>query len=306
MVHFHLSGPAEWRGGIAQGSAKQVPVNTEHTVVAGMSATAVAPFLHEDNYILSPDLPVEGGVNRVSVRSTTVPGQIELTADSEGLTPAHVTLITQPVTQGDGVSLFDPGAGLPLQLGRGPTPEGPSFTATRKAVTIVSATAGRNPAEAMKSYDDDETTSWTNASAVKTDTDTDGLPIRHAEPDQRPVEASLQDAWIEYTLAQPVMPREIDLKLGSFRLRRYPLRITLDGEVLYEGLTPTSLGYVTLPLNARRAGTKLRIELTGLPADMEESHALVEVNGKIDQAEPKSKAAKPVLSILEAEIYTAP
>jgi len=35
MIHFDLKGPAEWRGGIAQGP---------------------------ENYILSKDLPVEGGV----------------------------------------------------------------------------------------------------------------------------------------------------------------------------------------------------------------------------------------------------
>ena len=42
MIHFTLDGPAEWRGGLAQGP---------------------------DNYILSKDLPVECGVNRVIIRS---------------------------------------------------------------------------------------------------------------------------------------------------------------------------------------------------------------------------------------------
>lgn len=303
MVHFDLEGPAEWRGGIAQGSAKPVPVNTVSSTPEGMAPTPVAPFLHQDNYILSQHLPVEGGINRVSVRSTTTAGTIHLRAEAEGLAPAEVTLTSRPVAASGGLSSFDPAAALPLRLERGPTPAGASFRVVRQAIPIVAATAGANAADAAKSFDDNETTSWTNASLVHTDIDADGFPIRHAEPDQRPVSAALQDAWIEYTLAMPEQPTALDLKLGSFRLRRYPLRITLDGQVVYEGLTPTSLGYVTLPLAAKGPGTVLRIALNGLPVDVQENHALVEVNGSVDQAEPTGKAAKPILTILEAEVY---
>ena len=58
IVKFDLKGEAEWRGGIAQG---------------------------EDNYILSKDLPVECGVNRVLIRSTTKAGKLILTAKAKGL-----------------------------------------------------------------------------------------------------------------------------------------------------------------------------------------------------------------------------
>jgi hypothetical protein len=306
LIHFKLDGPAEWRGGIAQGSAVSVPVNSASVVAPGMAATSVAPFLHQDNYILSKDLPVEGGVNRVSIRSTTKAGAIELTATADGLKPAHITLTTQSVAYDAGLTTFDPAAALPLGLKRGTTPEGSSFHVTRIEIPISGATSGTNAKEAARSYDDDETSFWSNASTTPNDTDTDGLPIKHIEADKRPIEASLQQAWIEYTFAQRALPNAIDLKLASFRLRRYPLRITLDGATVYDGLTPTSLGYVTLPLNATKAGTKLRIELTSAPTDVQETHALIEVNGKIDQAEPTGKAAKPVLSILEAEIYSSP
>jgi beta-galactosidase len=303
MVHFQLKGPAEWRGGIAQGSAKPAPANTQTVAADGMAATEAAPYLHEDNYILSQDLPVEGGINRVSVRSTTTPGTIELTAHAEGLSPASITVKSSAVVEHDGLSNFDAAAALPLRLERGPTPAGPSYKVIRRSVEIASATAGANASEAARSYDDNETTAWTNASTTLKDMDTDGLPIKHAAADTRPVEASLQTAWIEYTLAQPTEPTEMELKLTSFRLRRYPLRVTLDGELVYEGLTPTSLGYINLPLAAKRAGTKLRIELTGLPLDLHETHPLVEVNGKVDQAEPKGNPAKPILGIVEADIY---
>jgi beta-galactosidase len=195
---------------------------------------------------------------------------------------------------------------LPVNLTRGETPSTPSFTVTRTAIAIVSASAGVNADTAPNSYDDDETTAWTNASATRTDIYPDGLPIRNAKPDNNPVNASLDTAWIEYDLAQPTAPTELDLKLVAFRLRRYPIRITLDGATIYEGTTPTSLGYITLPLHATQPGTKLRIQLIASPIDIEETHSLVEVNGKIDQAEPKTKQARPVLSILEVEIYTNP
>ena len=305
-IHFTLNGPAEWRGGIAQGSAKPVPFNKVATDNHGLSATPVAPFLHDDNYILSRTLPVEGGINRVSIRSTTQPGAITLTAKTEGLPGARLTLISHPTPQHGGLSTFNPAASLPVNLTRGETPSTPSFTVMRTAIAIVSASAGVNADTAPNSYDDDETTAWTNASATRTDIYPDGLPIRNAKPDNNPVNASLDTAWIEYDLAEPIAPTELDLKLVAFRLRRYPIRITLDGATIYEGTTPTSFGYITLPLHATQPGTKLRIQLIASPIDIEETHSLVEVNGKIDQAEPKTKQARPVLSILEVEIYTNP
>ena len=305
MIHFSLTGPAEWRAGIAQGTAKPEPINTAPADTQGLSATPVTPFLHYDNYILSRDLPVEGGINRVSIRSTEQPGAITVTADADGLTPAHLTLVSHAVREYDGLSSFDPAAALPVHLDRGPTPSTPSFHITRQPITIVSATAGANADEALKSFDDNETTAWTNASATRTDIDTDGLPIRHAAPDQTPVHASLNTAWIQYTFAKPSLPNQIDLKLTSFRVRRYPIRITLDGAIVYQGTTPTSLGYITLPLATTKLGTRLRIQLTGQPIDVGEGHELVELNGHVDQAVPAGKIEPPVLSIVETGIYQA-
>lgn len=306
MVDFSLSGPAEWRGGIAQGTAKPEPLNTAPTDTHGMSKTPIAPYLYFDNYVMSQQLPVEGGINRVSIRSTTKAGTITLVARSKGLREAELTFTSRPSPEHDGLSTYDPSADLPVNLERGPTPDTPSYSITRIPVSIASATAGANAAEASNSYDDNETTAWTNASSTRKDVATDGLPIRHAAPDHTAVSASLETAWIEYTLAKPASPFEMDMKLGSFRLRRYPLRITLDGQVVYEGTTPTSLGYVTLPLKHVHPGTKLRIQLTAPAYNVEEKHQLVELNGKVDQAQPVSKNGVPVLSILEAEIYEKP
>ncbi|HSU19649.1 MAG TPA: DUF4982 domain-containing protein, partial [Acidobacteriaceae bacterium] len=306
MIHFTLNGPAEWRGGIAQGSARPVPANTAPTDTHGLSQTAIAPHLHDDNYILSENLPVEGGINRVSIRSTTSPGTITLTAKADGLRSAQITLASSPVAEHDGLSTYDPAAALRVSLSRGPTPAGPSFTVTRTPVAIASAIAGANGGGAANSYDDDETTAWTNASAIRNDISTDGLPIRHAEPDRKSISGTLDTAWIEYKLAQPAAPFAMDLKLGSFRLRRYPVRVTLDGRTVYEGITPTSLGYVTLPLHVTQPGTKLRIQLTAPAFNVNEAHALVEVNGKVDQSEPRAGNGIPILSIVEVEVYTKP
>lgn len=299
MVHFTLTGPAEWRGGIAQGTSKPEPVSAAPQGTHGF----VSPFLHYDNYILSRDLPVEGGINRVSIRSTEKAGRITLIASADGLPSARLSIVSQPEPQRNGLSTYDPAAALPVHLDRGPTPSTPSFHVTRDPITIASATAGANADQASKSYDDDETTSWTNASARRSDIDTDGLPIRHAARDTTPVHASLDTAWIEYTLAQPCVPSELDLKLTSFRLRRYPILVTLDGQTVYRGSTPTSLGYVTLPLAAKQPGTHLRVQLTGAPVDVGEAHQLVELNGQVDQAETAGKIEPPILSIVEIEVY---
>jgi hypothetical protein len=60
IIDFSLKGPAEWRGGIAQGPG---------------------------NYILAKSLPVECGVNRVLIRSTAQAGKIILNADLKGFVP---------------------------------------------------------------------------------------------------------------------------------------------------------------------------------------------------------------------------
>ena len=294
-IHFSLQGEAEWRGGIAQGAAQPTPINTEPQDTHGLAKTAPAPYLHDDNYILSLDLPVEGGINRVSIRSTTHAGSITVKASADGLQPATLTLASTAVTVANGLSAYLPTDALPLNLERGPTPALSSIRLTRTPVAIVAATAGANAAESAAAYDDNESTAWSNAVGADSD----------PSHEHKGGSGSLDQAWIEFTLAQPVRPTEMDIKLGNFRLREYPLQITLDGKVIFEGMTPTSLGYITLPLHCEKPGSKLRIRLVGLPVDVQEEHALVEVSGKIDQAQPKGKSAHPVLSVHEVEVYTA-
>ena len=247
-VKFTLDGPAEWRGGIAQGPA---------------------------NFVLASELPVEGGVNRVLVRSTTEAGVIRLRAEAQGLAAATVELRSQPVAVSGGLSKRFPADGVSKQSTRGPTPTTPSFTVSRAAVAVTSVEADSGtPANATA---DDESTSWTSASGK---------------------------GAIRFKLAEPATLSEITLKLGGWRERRYPLRISVDGTEVWRGLTERSLGYVTLPLKAQR-GQTVSIELTG-EAEGGAATANTEVaNQKIVDTGAAS-LGRGVLSIVEAEFYKLP
>lgn len=141
LINFSLTGPAEWRGGLAQGPG---------------------------NYILSESLPVECGINRVIIRSTCTPGRIILNASSDGLKPASVTFRSNPVKVNNGLSPDIPGEKQPSFLYRGPTPGNPSYSISRIPVGIRSATAGANSDEVQKSYDDNEMTEWRNDGRIST------------------------------------------------------------------------------------------------------------------------------------------
>jgi hypothetical protein len=117
-----------------------------------------------------------------------------------------------------------------VHLDRGPTPVTPSFSVSRVAVPVVSSDAP----DGNKSFDDDETTAWTSSAAPE----------------------------ITYTLARPARLSEIALKLTGWRERSYPLKVYVDGQEAWSGLTPKSLGYVTLPLKPVQ-GRSVRIVLDG-------------------------------------------
>jgi beta-galactosidase len=247
-IQFEVTGPAEWRGGIAQGP---------------------------DNCILSKTLPVECGVNRVIIRSLPQAGQIVLKARSEDLKPAVAELVSKPLEIRDGLAMTIPGSDLTSSLKCGPTPTGDSVTPTRTPIRIIAATAGSSASQASQAFDDNEKTGWKS----------DGKP---------------GTGWIQFELERPASPREIVLKLGSWRSKSYPLRITVDGKPAYLGNTPKSLGYVTLPLKPAQ-GKAVRIELVGV-VDDKDGFGLVEVTGeKLPDA--AGSGARGALEIIEAEIY---
>jgi hypothetical protein len=251
MINYSLNGPAEWRGGMARGT---------------------------ENYVLAESFPVEGGVNRFLIRSTTQPGTITINATSEGLKSSTLTLITKPFIVKDGLTTVLPSAGLPSYLDRGPTPSTPSYAATRTPINIVSSMAGVRSDSAFASYDDNERTEWVN-------------------------DGKLSTAWIEYTLEKSATISEITLKLNNFRSRVYPLLITVDGKEAFNGSTETTLGYYTIKCKPQ-TGSKVRIQLKDASSDVNNNMG-VEVNGKkLDDGVARDDAkSRGTLSILEIEFY---
>jgi beta-galactosidase len=228
--------------------------------------------------VLTKTFPVEGGVNRFLIRSTTQPGTITVTATAEGLKPATITLTTKPFTAQNGLATRLPSAGLPSKLERGPTPLSPSYTIIRKSIAITHATAGANADSAFASYDDNELSDWVN-------------------------DGKLATAWIEYTLEREATVGEVTLKLNNFRSRVYPLVITVDGKEVFNGSTQTTLGYYTIQCTPQK-GKTVRIQLAGQSAT-KDNNAGVEVNGKkLDDGVARNDVnAKGTLSIIEAEVY---
>ncbi|GAO29436.1 beta-galactosidase [Geofilum rubicundum JCM 15548] len=251
MVNFELQGPAEWLGGIAQGP---------------------------DNYILSKQLPVEGGVNRVLVRSTTEAGTIQLTAKARGLETAKLELTTLPFVTQNGLSTVLPADGLPSFIGKGPTPMTPSYRKTRIAVQPVAADAGINSEDVKQSFDDNEETSWTN-------------------------DNHLDKGWVRYQLEREAELSQINIKLSGHRTRSYPIRVTVEGREVFKGSTPRNLGYVSIDFETIR-GKEVMVQLIGATS-YEDEYGIVEITGQKDEAvlADQEENREGSLNIVEIEFY---
>lgn len=224
IIHYDLDGAAEWRGGLAQGP---------------------------DNYILSKDFPVECGVNRAILRSTTSAGKVTLKASAGGLEGAEISLETLPVEVKNGISYFHPSDGLKGRLDRGETPSTPSYYDRCIDVEIVSATAGSNADKAALSFDDNELSEWTN-------------------------DGNLSTAWIKYELGRMAQIDEVCIKLTGWRMRSYPIEIFAGEELILSGDTPRNLGYSHIsvkPIMTR----DITIRLKGSAEEKDAFSGIVEV-----------------------------
>jgi len=251
MISFALSGPAEWRGGIGT-----------------RSDTAPA-----DNYILSTNLPVECGVNRVLVRSTTNAGPVTLTATAPGLISATTNVDTIPFAVTNGLATVMPGDGLVANYSRGPTPLTPSYTVSRAAVPVASITAGAASSSLTNTIDDDETTSWTSSS-------TSG------------------QNWIQYTLVRTALVSQVVVKFTTTpRGDTYPLSVQVNGTTVYNDSVPTSYGYVTMDLSPPTLGNTVRISRTtsgSFPIAEVEFYEPATANSIPSPAAPSGLTATPV------------
>ncbi len=150
-VSFTLDGPAEWRGGLAQGEGYSEALGGKST-----------------NWILCQTFPVECGVNRALLRSRTQSGTVTLRAEAPGLEPAVLTLHTTSIEEHDGLSSYIPSQLLPGRLNRGETPSTPSYQDRAVDVEIASVQAGANQEDAQNSYDDNELSEWKNDGRLST------------------------------------------------------------------------------------------------------------------------------------------
>ena len=249
-VQFTLKGNAEWRGGIAQG---------------------------ENNHILDTNLPVECGINRALIRSTTTAGKITLTAQAKGLPAATLTLETVPVKVNNGLSSYLPQASLKGRLDRGETPSTPSYKDTKRGIRVVSAKAGANSGDVAKSYDDIELSEWKN-------------------------DGKLSTAWITYTLEREAMIDDVCLKLHGWRSRSYPLEVYAGKELIWSGTTEKSLGYVHLNIEKPVRANTITIRLKGNTSDKDAFGQLIEVEAKAaNKMELEKSSSKNQLRIVEAE-----
>ena len=250
LVSFKLDGPAEWRGGIAQG---------------------------KDNYILAKELPVECGVNRVLIRTLTNAGKINLTASSDRLQTASLSLTSKLMKVENGLSNYFQGERLPSYLERGATPSTPSFTVSRVPIHILKVTAGSNENKALFSFDDNEDSEWNS----------------NGEQGKN---------WITYQLERNDTISEVVFKMNGWRNKTYPICITVDGKEVFKGDTKKSLGYITIPVKPTY-GQFVKVELVGENKE-QDAFNIVEITGKKEIK--KQDASSNKLGIVEVEIYKRP
>jgi len=128
------------------------------------------------------------------------------------------------------------------------------------------------------SFDDDETTDWSS-------------------------DGDLARGWINFNFGRPAVVGEVTLKLAGWRTQSYPVRILAGDRVVFEGVTPRSLGYVTFAFPPV-VGRSLKIELTGSASDRDAFGNIIEIPGTPDPQSAAGKGgAKNTLSIVEIEIY---
>ena len=275
QVSFSLWGEAQWIGGIGTRQNKEMQQPDENRPAGLLDAAATKNV--SDNYVGSMVLPVECGVNRVLVRTTTHAGEIHLSACAEGLKPAYVMVESGKSKAERDLSQLT----LKGRLDRGETPLSPSYTEQAREIPILSAKAGYDSEHAANSFDDNELSEWKNDGRQPT-------------------------AWITYRLSKKTVVDDICLKLTGWRLRSYPLEVYAGKTLIWSGETERSLGYVHLkPVKAVKTD-EITIRLKGAGKDKDAFGGIVEVTepaaGELDLFKAKNGGeTKNELRIVEIE-----
>ena len=275
LIHFEMWGEGQWIGGIATRNNKDLQRPDDNRPAGLLDAAATKNI--SDNYVGAMDLPVECGVNRVLLRSTTNAGKINLSAYAKGLKPAYITVNSEEVI----VNSLLPQTTLSCRLDRGETPLTPSYMEKVQEIPIISAKAGYDTEHAVNSFDDNELSEWKN-------------------------DGRLSTAWITYRLAKKAVVDDICLKLTGWRLRSYPLEIYAGKQLIWSGETQRSLGYIHLKPTKAVKTNEITIRLKGAGKDKDAFGGIVEVAepaaGELDLFKAKNGGdTKNELRIVEIE-----
>ncbi|MBR4240426.1 MAG: DUF4982 domain-containing protein [Prevotella sp.] len=275
MIHFQLWGEGKWIGGIATRNNQHLQLLDENRPEGLLDAAATKNV--SDNYVGAMSLPVECGINRILVRTTTNAGLIRLSAYADGVKPAYMEVESHRVEK----EKYLPQLTLNGLLTRGPTPLSPSYSEQAHSVNIVSAKAGFDAFHASRSYDDNELSEWKN-------------------------DGRLSTAWITYQLEKNAIIDDICLKLTGWRLRSYPLEIYAGKSLIWSGETERSLGYVHLAPTRRVSADEITIRLRSAGKDKDAFGGIVEVAepaaGELDLFKAKDgEDTKNELRIVEVE-----
>ena len=232
LVTFQLWGEAKWMGGIGvrdNAQYLQDDVNRDKSLLDAANKKNVS-----DNYVGHMALPVECGVNRVLIRSTTTAGEIGLSVCADGVKPAYLSLKTLPVD----IAGYQPRLTLPSRLGRGETPTTPSFDEHFVSIDIIKATAGSNAETIMNSYDDNELSEWKS-------------------------DGQKENAWVTYRLSRKAAIDELTLKLSGWRNKCYPLEVYAGKKLVWQGVTDATLGYCHIKIQQPVKADRLTIRMVG-------------------------------------------
>lgn len=245
MLHFNVWGEARFLGGIGVKNGKIRKAEKKDGLLDAASTDNLS-----DNYIRSIDLPLEGGINRVLIRSTVNPGNVYVTVGAEGYQPVSAILKTEKVD----IEKYHPQMTLPCRLERGETPLTPSYQNVKRTIEIAKAEAGSNAPDATKSFDDNELSEWKS-------------------------DGKKENAWITYHLKEKTAVDEITVKFAGWRNKMYPLAVYEDGKKVWQGYTYPSLGYVHIRIDKPVNAKKLTIKMLGPAKTHNESGDTKELAG---------------------------
>lgn len=273
---FDVTGEGEYLGGIAAGGRNGFTHGIKDDHADTDDYKCEDPAYH--NWVGERTLPIECGIGRIMVRSTTKAGDITVIAKAEGLSDATATFKTKAIDEQGGLSEYFQSELLPLNLSKGETPSTPSYKEVYRAVKIVEVKAGANSEQAYRSFDDNEKTEWSN-------------------------DGKLETAWITYRLAKKAVIDNLSLKMFGWKSKSYPLEVYVGRELVWSGKTEQSLGYIRINLDKKVSGNQVTLKLKGA-ASTQDIFSMKELaGGNANEMDGKAnKKGKNSLSIVEAEI----